>query len=134
MKDLIIDVSFVFVVRQMIFISGPVVVSPSETINFQAFLPDKQFSNAKWWKITKQSTTEIQPDTKKYLTYQKNNIHAIEIIDAEKGDSAAYQFSLDNMKSNKIHTFVDGKYSLLYWRDELNKNWMKISIALNKVE
>lgn len=134
MKDLIIDVSFVFVVRQMIFISGPVVVSPSETINFQAFLPDKQFSNAKWWKITKQSTTEIQPDTKKYLTYQKNNIHAIEIINAEKGDSAAYQFSLDNMKSNKIHTFVDGKYSLLYWRDELNKNWMKISIALNKVE
>lgn len=134
MKDLIIDVSFVFVVRQMIFISGPVVVSPSETIHFQAFLPDKQFSNAKWWKITKQSTTEIQPDTKKYLTYQKNNIHAIEIINAEKGDSAAYQFSLDNMKSNKIHTFVDGKYSLLYWRDELNKNWMKISIALNKVE
>lgn len=114
MKDLIIEFSFVFVVRQMIFISGPVVVSPSETINYQAFLPDKQFSNAKWWKITKQSTTEIQPDTKKYLTYQKNNIHAIEIINAEKADSAAYQFSLDNMKSNKIHTFVDGKYSLLY--------------------
>lgn len=53
-------------------------------------------------------------DTKKYLTYQKNKIHAIEIINAVKGDSAAYQFSLDNMKSNKIHTFVDGKYSLLY--------------------
>lgn len=104
---------FFFVVRQMIFISGPVVVSPSETINFQAFLPDKQFSNARWWKITKQSTTEIQPDTKKYLLYQRNKIHAIEIINAEKGDSAAYQFSLDNMKSNKIHTFVDGKYSLL---------------------
>lgn len=94
MNDLIIDFFFIFVVRQMIFISGPVVVSPSETINFQAFLPDKQFSNARWWKITKQSTTEIQPDTKKYLTYQKNNIHAIEIINAEKGDSAAYQFSL----------------------------------------
>lgn len=102
---------FFFVVRQMIFISGPVVVSPSETINFQAFLPDRKFSIAKWWKITKQSTTEIQPDTKKYLVYQRNKIHAIEIINAEKGDSAAYQFSLDTMKSNKIHTFVDGKYS-----------------------
>lgn len=83
---------FFFVVRQMIFISGPVVVSPSETINFQAFLPDRKFSIAKWWKITKQSTTEIQPDTKKYLLYQRNKIHAIEIINAEKGDSAAYQF------------------------------------------
>lgn len=109
-----VDFFIFFVVRQMIFISGPVVVSPSETINFHAFLPDKKFSIAKWWKIAKQSTTEIQPDTKKYLTYQKNKIHAIEIINAVKGDSAAYQFSLDNMKSNKIHTFVDGKYSLLY--------------------
>lgn len=99
----------------MLLISGPAVVSPFETITFQTVLPDKKrFSQAKWWKVTEQSTTEIQFGTEKYLTYQKNKTLEIEIINADKGDSAAYQFSLDNMKSNKIHTFVDGKYFKLY--------------------
>lgn len=96
----------------MLLISGPAVVSPLETIKFQTVLPDKGFSQAKWWKVTEQSTTEIQFGTEKYLTCPKNK--TLKIVNADKGDSAAYQFSLDNMKSNKIHTFVDGKYFKLY--------------------
>lgn len=98
----------------MLLISGPAVVSPLETITFQTVLPDKRFSQAKWWKVTEQSTTEIQFGAEKYLTYQKNKTLVFEIVNADEGDSAAYQFSLDNMKSNKIHTFVDGKYFKLY--------------------
>lgn len=121
MNDLIIDCFLIFVVRQMIFISGPVVVSPSETINFQAFLPDKQFWMQGGERKRNNQQQKYSQTLKNIWHIKKNNIHAIEIINAEKGDSAAYQFSLDNMKSNKIHTFVDGKYSLLCWRDELNK-------------
>lgn len=49
-------------------------------------------------------------DTTKYLMYQKNNIHEIEILDANEEDCGAYQFSLDEIRSNKIYTTVDGKY------------------------
>lgn len=98
----------------MLLISGPAVVSPNETFEFRTVLPDTRYSQARWWKITEQSTTEIQFGTNvtKYFIYHKNKTVKMEITNAEEGDSAAYQFSLDHMKSNKIHTFVDGKYIL----------------------
>lgn len=96
----------------MIFISGPVLVSPTTVFKFQAYLSD-QTSNGKWWKIKYGTTEEIKIDNKKYFTYYKGNIREIEINNAEKEDSATYQFSLNNIKSNMIYTLVDGKYSKL---------------------
>lgn len=40
---------------------------------------------------------------------KKNKIHEIEILDANEKDSGVYQFSLDEIRSNKIYTTVDGK-------------------------
>lgn len=100
-----------FVEGEMIFISGPVVVSPSETITFHAFLPNQKISNMKWWKIKDQSKKEVEIDRKKYLEIKEgNNICRFEIVSAEKEDSATYQCIADNMKSNTINVHVDGKF------------------------
>lgn len=96
----------------MIFISGPVLVSPKTVFKFQAYLSD-QTSNGKWWKTKGSTTEDITIDDKKYFTYYIGNIREIEIHDAEEEDSAKYHFSLNNIKSNKIYTRVDGKYSNL---------------------
>lgn len=101
-----------FVVQHMIFISGPVLVSPKTVFKFQAYLSN-QTSNGKWWKTKGSTTEEITIDDKKYFTYYIGNIREIEIHDAEEEDSATYHFSLNNIKSNKIYTRVDGKYSNL---------------------
>lgn len=97
----------------IIFISGPVVVSPAATIHFQADISNQNFLNGKWWKIKKGSTIEIEFNSSKYFSYQKNDIqiHEMEIIQAEEDDSAKYQFLhvSDNVQSNMITTFVDGK-------------------------
>lgn len=105
-------------VSNMVFISGPVAVSPKGKINFQAYKSDKKFSKAKWWKIRNNSAEELMADTTKYLMYQKNNIHEIEILDANEEDCGAYQFSLDEIRSNKIYTTVDGSGKYLADKQE----------------
>lgn len=96
---------------QMIFISGPVVVLPSETITFHVFLPNENFSNMKWWKMKDQSKREVETGSGKYsVIKQGDNIYRFEIVNAEKEDGAAYQCTVDNMKSNTINVYVDGKY------------------------
>lgn len=96
---------------QMIFISGPVVVLPSETITFHVFLPNENFSNMKWWKTKDQSKGEVETGSGKYsVIKQGDNIYRFEIVNAEKEDGAAYQCTVDNMKSNTINVYVDGKY------------------------
>lgn len=95
----------------MLFISGPVVVSPLETITFQADLPNRGNMNARWWKIKDQSKEEIQHDNQKYrIIYQTNDTVCLEIFWADKEDSAAYQLSLGKRRSYKINVFVNGKY------------------------
>lgn len=93
----------------IIFISGPVVVSPAATIHYQADISNQNFLNGKWWKIKKGSTIEIEFNSSKYFSYQKDDIqiHEMEIIQAEEDDSAKYQFLADNIQSNMITTFVD---------------------------
>lgn len=94
----------------MIFISGPVVVSPSETITFHAYLPNTNLSDVEWWKIKDQSNKEVKITSKKYSVLNEGgNIYRFEIFNAEKKDSAAYQCIADNMKSNTIYVCVDGK-------------------------
>lgn len=106
----------------MLLISGPVLVSPTTIFKFQAKCKlSDQPSNGKWWKIKYGTTEEIKIDNKKYSTYYKGNICEIEIYDAEEEDSATYQFSLNNIKSNKIFTLVDGKYSNLSYLYLINK-------------
>lgn len=112
-----------FVVSQMFFVSGPVVVSPSDTITFQLYLPIPTDSkiNIKWWKIKDQPIQEIKCGIKKYLYVQKDNhMHTFEITDAETEDSATYYFSFGGKASNKISVHVDGKYIQwhlgLFWR------------------
>lgn len=97
----------------MIFISGPVIVSPLEKIIFHAYLCDNTHSSEAWLKTSDCSTQEIEPDNKNSFTYRNydDKTRKFEILEADKEDSGTYQFSLGNLKSNKIHTFVDGKYS-----------------------
>lgn len=100
-----------FVEGEIILLSGPVVVLPSDTIIFHAFLPNQNFSKMKWWKIKDQSKREVEIDSEKYLEINEGyNIYRFEIFNAEKEDSAAYQCTTDNMKSNTINVYVDGKY------------------------
>lgn len=100
----------------MIFISGPVAVFPSSTIEFQTFLPfHGKFSNPQWLKMKNNFVREIKEDIKNqkyFITRTKglNFIETLEIADAGEGDSATYQLSFGNMKSNKIRTFVDGMF------------------------
>lgn len=104
-----------FVEGEMIFISGPVVVLPSDTIIFHAFMPNQNFSNMKWWKIKDQSNKEVEIGGGKYsVIYEGGNIYRFKIFNAEKEDSAAYQCSADNMKSNTIYVHVDGKFVYPY--------------------
>lgn len=91
----------------MIFISGPVVVSSSDTITLHALVLDQNYANAKWWKIKNRLTQEIEFDNEKYVT----EIPIIKIHKANQEDSAAYQMSLGDMKSNIINIFVDGRYA-----------------------
>lgn len=95
----------------MLFISGPVVVAPSETITFQAYLPRRGNMSAKWWKINDKSKEELKDDKQKYhINYQTNDKICFEIFGADKEDSGAYQLSFGKMRSNKINVRVDGKY------------------------
>lgn len=94
----------------MIFISGPVVVTPSETITFHAHMPGRGISNMKWWKIKEQSKKVLEIDNKKYCIYQMKDKIRFEITLADEDDSAAYQLSWKSKKSNRINVYVDGKY------------------------
>lgn len=100
-----------FVATQRIFISGPVVVSPSEEIIFEAYLPGLQLLNPKWWKKKDGSTKEIEINSEKYsVTIDHDNKYKFIILNAEEEDSAEYQISSTDMKSNAIYVHVDGKY------------------------
>lgn len=99
----------IFVEGEMIFLSGPVVVTPNETITFHAFLPNQNFSNMKWWKIKDQSKREIEIGIGNTKYVELND--RFEIFNADKEDSATYQCTADDMKSNTINVYVDGKYT-----------------------
>lgn len=103
-----------FLESELIFISGPVMVSPSEDIDFLVRLPEKSHGIPRWWKIKDQSIKEIEFDNIKYTYHNKNRIHEMKITNATMEDSAQYQFSLGNTKSNKIYVYIEGKYILLY--------------------
>lgn len=120
----------IFIESQMIFISGPVVVAPLETITFHAFSHSQKISNIKWWKIKDQSKEEVKTGSEKYLSTSKGDeISILEIVNTEKKDSGAYQCTADSMESNTINVHVDGKY--IY--DMLNiynlKNFLKCVIS-----
>lgn len=101
----------------MIFISGPVTVFPSSTIEFQTFLPSHaKMSNPQWLKIKNNSVREIKEqedkNKKHFITKSKGLSYSekLEIFDAGEEDSATYQLSFGTRKSNKIRTFVDGMF------------------------
>lgn len=98
----------------MIFISGPVVVSPSDTITFHVYLSSQHISNVQWWKIKGLSKIEVEFDNVRYkLIKEGDNIYKFEITNAKSEDSGSYQCIADNMKSNTIYVYVNGKYIYL---------------------
>lgn len=105
---------YIFSARNMIFISGPVAVFPSSTIAFQTcLLSHERCSNPQWLKIKNNFVKEIKADTKKYFIMRSTGLsfsERLEIAAAGEGDSATYQLSFGNIKSNKIKTFVDGMF------------------------
>lgn len=105
----------------MIFIAGPTVVAPTDTIKFRTeYDITESFSNPMWLKIKNFLAKEIVFDGAKYSVYNTASTSSIKnqkfvIAEAEKeGDTAAYQLALDNMKSNKLNIFVDSKYSFIH--------------------
>lgn len=110
----------------MIFIVGPTVVAPTKTIKFRTeYDITKGFSNPMWLKIKKFLAKEIVFDGAKYSVYNTASASTIKnqkfvIADAEKGDTAAYQLALDNMRSNKLNIFVDSKHSFIYTYQSFN--------------
>lgn len=99
----------------MLFISGPVLVSPLETITFQANLTGLANMNAMWWKIKDHKKERIKHANQKYhITYQSTDKVSLDIFWADEEDSAAYQLSLGKRRSNKINVCVDGKYVNLF--------------------
>lgn len=102
----------------MIFVAGPVVVSPADTIMFATVfepLSNPIFSNTRWFKIRNSLKTEILDDNKKFLITNSSTdgkIKKMQITDAGEEDSGGYQLLFANTMSNLIHTFVDGMYLL----------------------
>lgn len=102
----------------MIFVAGPVVVSPADTIRFATIfkpLSNPIISNTRWFKIRNSLKTEIIHDNIKHLITNSSTdkkIQKMEITDAGVEDSGGYQLSYANTKSNIINTFVDGMYFL----------------------
>lgn len=105
----------------MIFISGPVVVSTDGIIRFQTqFTTDQNSLHAKWLKCKRNTKKEITFGITKYL-WPINRItkeiktQTFDIVDLGEDDSAGYQLSLDDLKSNEINTFIDGLYSHIFF-------------------
>lgn len=114
---------------EMLFISGPVVVSPLKRITFQAYLPGREKMNAKWWKIKDHTKEELEDDNQKYhINYQSNNIVCLEIFWADQEDSAAYQLSLGKRRSNRINVCVDDSGTFLTSKQE---NRLRLSELLS---
>lgn len=107
---------FCFVGHQLIFISGPVVVSPSSTITFHVYLSNQNILNVEWWKIKGQSQKQLVPDNEKYKSiYEGNNIYKFEITTAKPEDSGTYHCIANNMKSNTLYVYVNGKYIHIFY-------------------
>lgn len=106
---------FVFVASQMIFISGPVVVSPSDKMKFLTiFTSNQNCLNAKWFKIKKGSKKEIDFGSTKYIisnTSDGTKTQTLDVVHAGEEDNAGYQLTINGFRSNMINTFVDGMYS-----------------------
>lgn len=103
----------------MIFISGPVVVSTDGVIRFLTqFTADQNCLNAKWLKCKRNTKKEITFGSTKYFIYnicEEIKTQTVEIVDVGEDDSAGYQLSLDDLKSNQINTFIDGLYSHFFF-------------------
>lgn len=86
-------------------------VSPSDDIDFLVHLPPKKSRNSKVVedKLKDKSIKEIDLGSNKYSYRNENRIHRMKITNATIEDSAEYQFSLGNKKSNKIYVYIDGK-------------------------
>lgn len=99
----------------MVFISGPVVVSPNDNIKFLTmFTSTQNCLNAKWFKIKEGSEKEIDFGSTKYIisnTSDGTKTQAFDVVLAGEEDSAGYQLTIGGFRSNMINTFVSGMYS-----------------------
>lgn len=103
----------------MVFICGPVVVSPSaKIIHFQTILPSNIKNVAAEWLKTKNDITRVLKDTEKGISMlSKNSIFETLEIQQTGEIEGEYQLSLTSSqfssKSNKINLFVDGEYCMM---------------------
>ena len=103
-----------FTVEKVLFISGPVVVSPKQNILFTTVLPQKcNPVQTKWFRIQNDTLIEIDFEVQ---GYEKKTIkgdiitQTVEIPNAAK-NFCEYQLCLEDMKSNKITVFSEGKHA-----------------------
>lgn len=77
------------------------------------FTTNQNCLNAKWFKIKRDSKKEINLGSTKYIisnTSDGTKTQAFDVVHAGEEDSAGYQLTIDNFRSNMINTFVDGMY------------------------
>ena len=102
---------FFFTEDQFIFISGPVVVSPLESfIRFKTVFytsPKETNPDTKWFQIQNNSSKEI-PCYKR--TRKGNEISEYLEIPNTEENQVAYQFCVENKRSNKINVFAEGMF------------------------
>lgn len=108
--------SFPFITATRLFISGPVVVSPSESINFKAVIPSiHSQSRAKWIMTKNKTSTEINFDKVGHSVINSRgptNTQAVK-IPSDLENIGAYQLCLEDaqnnmIKSNMINVFAYG--------------------------
>lgn len=105
-----------FIATDFIFISGPVVVLPSEMIRFQAiYPPGVNCVNGEWWITKNNITTKLDLTAPGYSinTDSSQPITQNFEIRSAAGNGGAYHLSVGTTKSNIIIVFVDGIYFIV---------------------
>lgn len=99
--------SFVFTVSK-VFISGPVVVSPSTEFRFKAVFPrNSDISQASWMRIQNHTSTKMSVEETQEVFCGYPQTQSVKIPNLPE-NFGAYQLSLQHMRSNIINVFPYG--------------------------
>lgn len=119
---ILLIISCCITATDIIFISGPVVVSPSAKIQFQTvYPPTTNSAKGEWLIIKKNLSSKLQFGAPGYCirtSGSKPTIQNIEITNPVENGSA-FQLSVETTKSNIINIFVDGIFTLKFFLQEL---------------
>lgn len=107
----------VFFSANKLFISGPVVVSPSNNIQFMTIFPkNTDVSQAVWTRISIDDSTEINFNNKGYSVNNFGGVPQTQTVTIPnlQENFGKYQLRLNNETSNIIDVFQYGRAFILF--------------------